>query len=200
MTINLHKGETISLGKEAPDLTRIMCGLGWDISQQSGGGLFGFLGMNKTFDLDASVLCLNSKNRITNRDDLVYFGNLRHKSGAISHLGDNRTGKGEGDDERIIVDLAKLPEQIAKLIFTVNINNAMENQQHFGHIDNAFVRLVDVAKSFEIARYQLSGKAYQGKTALIMAEVYRDNQDWKMKAIGKGMKLNSLEDILIYYC
>ena len=180
MTINLHKGETISLAKEAPDLTRIMCGLGWDISQQSGGGLFGFLGMNKTFDLDASALCLNSKNRISDRDDLVYFGNLRHKSGAIRHLGDNRTGKGEGDDERILVDLAKLPEQIVKLIFTVNINSAMENQQHFGQIDNAFVRLVDVAKSFEIARYQLSGKAYQGKTALIMAEVYRDNHGWKI--------------------
>ncbi len=121
MAINLEKGQRISLSKEAPGLTRLMCGLGWDVAKRSGGGLFGAFSNTQDCDLDASVICLNGEDKIQDKANVVYFGNLSHKSGAITHLGDNLTGTGDGDDEQIIVDLARIPQDIQKLVFTVNI-------------------------------------------------------------------------------
>jgi stress response protein SCP2 len=199
MAINLQKGQRISLQKEAPGLTRVMCGLGWDIAKPASGGLFGLFGQTKDFDLDSSVLCLDSNDRLRNKDNVIYFGNLRHRSGAITHLGDNLTGKGEGDDEQIIVDLPNIPSEIAKLVFTVNIYNCLERQQDFGQINNAFVRLVDLSNNKEIARYNLSGKEYQGNTGMILAEVYRENNEWQMAAIGKGFRVSHLEALTKMY-
>lgn len=199
MAINLQKGQRISLQKEAPGLTRVMCGLGWDIAKSSSGGLFSLFSQTKDFDLDSSVLCLDNNERLKNRENVIYFGNLRHQSGAITHLGDNLTGKGEGDDEQIIVDLPNIPPEINKLVFTVNIYNCLERQQDFSQINNAFVRLVDMSNNKEIARYNLSGKEYQGNTGMILAEVYRENNDWKMAAIGKGIRISHLEALTKLY-
>ncbi|MBR8828937.1 MAG: TerD family protein [Gomphosphaeria aponina SAG 52.96 = DSM 107014] len=198
MAINLQKGQRISLEKEAPGLTRIMCGLGWDVAK-SYGGLFSFFSATKDFDLDASVICLNDQEKINNNADLIYFGNLRHASGAITHLGDNLTGEGDGDDEQIIVDLSNIPSRISKLVFVVNIYNCFERQQDFGQVKNAFVRLVNLANNREIARFNLSGTEYQRQTGLIMAEIYRHNNNWKMAAIGKGMEVKSLKEVLENY-
>ncbi|NES81588.1 MAG: TerD family protein [Moorea sp. SIO2B7] len=199
MGINLEKGQRISLEKEAPGLTRVMCGLGWDVAKTSGGSFLGIFSETKDFDLDASVLCLDESDRIRSNNNLVYFGNLRHNSGSITHLGDNLTGEGTGDDEQIIVDLPKVPPEISKLLFTVNIYNCLKRQQDFGQVENAFVRLVDMSNNKEIARYKLSGEGYQGQTAMIMAEIYRENGKWKMAAIGTGKKLNNLEALVKYY-
>lgn len=196
MTINLAKGQRISLKKEAPNLTKVMCGLGWDVNS-SKGGLFGMFSQN--FDLDSSVLCLNSQDKIGRNDNVVYFGQLRHPSGAISHQGDNLTGKGAGDDEQIIVDLPKIPSNINKLVFVVNIYDCLQRKQDFSQVNNAFVRLVDLSNNKEIARYNLNGGEYQGQTGMIMAEVYRDNEEWKMAAIGKGIKVNGLEQLVQLY-
>ncbi|MDJ0507932.1 MAG: TerD family protein [Crocosphaera sp.] len=190
MAINLTKGQRISLKKEAPGLTKIMCGLGWDVAESKG-----ILGLFKRdeFDLDASVLCLNEKGKLKTKSEVIYFSNLNHRSGAILHLGDNLTGAGEGDDERIIVDLPKIPDDIARLVFVVNIYNCKQRKQSFGMVKNAFVRLVDLANNKEIARYTLLGQEYDGKTGMILAEVYREDGEWKMEAVGKGIVVDGLQ-------
>ena len=199
MAINLTKGQRISLEKEAPGLKSIMCGLGWDVAKPSQGGLFGLLNSTPDFDLDASVICLDSNDKMARKDDVVYFGNLRHRSGAINHCGDNLTGEGEGDDEQINVYLANIPQEIAKLAFVVNIYQCFQRKQDFGRIENAFVRLVNMDNNREIARYNLSGGEYTGQTGMIMAEIYRHQGEWKMAAIGKGLKVASLSELIQYY-
>ncbi|MDJ0714692.1 MAG: TerD family protein [Prochloraceae cyanobacterium] len=198
MVINLQKGQRISLKKEAPSLSRVMLGLGWDVAK-SQGGLFGIFSEAKEFDLDSSVLCLDANGRIQTKEDVIYFSNLRHRSGAITHLGDNLTGAGEGDDEQIIVDLPDVPPEIVKLVFVVNIYNALDRQQDFGEIKNAFVRLVDVSNNKEIARYNLSGEEYRDRTGMIMAEIDRDDGGWQMQAIGRGVRVANLEELTRSY-
>lgn len=197
MGINLQKGQRISLKKEAPKLEQLMCGLGWDVAKKKGG----FLGnlFTSDFDLDASVLCLNKDGKIKSNSEIIFFGNLRHYSDAINHLGDNLTGAGEGDDEEIVVKLPLIPENIHKLVFVVNIYNAFERNQDFSMVQNAFVRLVNLTNNQEIARYTLSGSGYQGKTGMIMAEITRVNDDWEVMARGEGFKVKSLGDMMKLY-
>ena len=195
MAINLKKGQRISLTKEDPSLKQIMCGLGWDVAPNSGG----FFGGNKQFDLDSSILCLNADKKLLDVKDIVYFGNLRHSSGAIAHQGDNLTGAGEGDDEIINLDLPLIPPNIAYLVFAINIYNCNKRKQDFSMVENAFVRLVNRNTNQELARYNLSGSEYQGMTGMIMAEVYRHNDDWKMAAVGNGFKIATLADIAKVY-
>ncbi|MEC4892014.1 MAG: TerD family protein [Oscillatoria sp. PMC 1051.18] len=199
MSINLQKGQQISLKKEEPDLTQLMCGLGWDLVKQKRGGLFGAFSNTADFDLDASVLCLNAQGKVRDRSNVIYYGNLQHSSGAITHLGDNLTGEGEGDDEQVIVNLPLVPPEITKLVFTVNIYKCLEREQNFGQVNNAFVRLVNSITNREIARYNLSGQSYTNKTGMILAEVSRQNDDWQVTAIGEGIRVNSLQDLVYSY-
>ena len=196
MAIKLEKGQRISLKKEAPKLEQLMCGLGWDVVKKGGflGGLF-----TSNFDLDASVLCLNDKDKLASNSDLIYFGNLRHSSSAITHMGDNLTGKGEGDDEQIIINLSMIPANIHKLVFVVNIYDAAGRKQDFAQVSNAFVRLVNLKNNQEIARYTLSGSSYQNKTGMIMAEISRVGDDWEVSAQGEGINVKSLEQITKIY-
>jgi len=198
MSINLQKGQRISLKKESPGLTTVLFGLGWDVAQPAGGFLSIFKS-NSNLDLDASVLCLNTNGKVDNNTNVIYYNNLSHVSGGITHLGDNLTGEGEGDDEQILVDLPKIPENIAKLVFVVSIFQALERQQDFGQVNNAFVRLVDTSNNREIARYNLSGQEYQGSTGMIMAEINRDNNGWNMEAIGEGIKISGLQQLVNLY-
>ncbi len=195
MAINLKKGQRISLTKDNPGLKQIMCGLGWDVAPKSGG----FFGGNKQFDLDSSVICLNADKKLTDLKDLIYFGNLRHSSSAIAHQGDNLTGAGEGDDEVINIDLPLIPQSISHLVFTINIYKCNQRKQDFSMVENAFVRLVDRANNKELARYNLSGSEYKGMTGMVLAEVYRHNDDWKMAALGNGFKVSTLADIAKIY-
>lgn len=199
MGINLQKGQHISLSKEAPGLTKLMCGLGWDVAKRSGGGFFGAFSNTQDCDLDASVICLDQKGKITDTNNLIYFANLSHKSGAITHLGDNLTGAGAGDDEQIIVDLTRLPKEIVKLVFTVNIYECIARKQEFTQVQNAFVRLVNTSNNQEIAKYHLSGSEYKGMTGMVMAEIYNHNNEWKMAAIGNGINVNGLEGLMRVY-
>lgn len=197
MGINLQKGQRISLSKEAPSLTKLMCGLGWDIAKKSGGGgFFSMFDNTPNYDLDASVVCLSTNGKLTDVKDIIYYNNLRHPSNSVIHQGDNLTGAGEGDDEIIIVDLPNIPPDISKLVFIVSIYDCIARQQDFSQVANAFVRLVDLSSKKELARYNLSGQDYLGMTGMILAEVYRYNDDWKMAAIGNGIKANSLKEII----
>ncbi|BAZ86600.1 TerD family protein [Dolichospermum compactum] len=201
MAINLQKGQRISLSKEAPGLTKLMCGLGWDVVKRSGGGFFrSFGGGGHDYDLDASVVCLDANGKLTAKENIIYFGNLQHSSGSIVHTGDNLTGAGDGDDEVIIIDLPRIPADIAKLVFVINIYDCIARKQDFTQVDNAFVRLVNSANNKELARYNLSGKEYSGMTGMVLAEVYRHNNEWKMAAIGNGVSVNGLGELVTSYC
>ncbi len=128
-------------------------------------------------------------------DDVVYFGNLRHKSDAVRHMGDNLTGEGEGDDEQIFVDLGSLPPDCDKIIFVVNIYQAVKRNQNFGMIKNAFIRIVDADNNSELCRYSLS-ENYDGMTAMVFGELYLRNGQWKFNAIGQGTKDPGLSELV----
>ncbi len=182
MSISLQKGQKVSLSKDNTGLSKVVIGLGWDEVQQGKAGLFSK--KPKPIDCDASALLLIN-GKLTGKEDIVYFGNLRHKSGTIQHMGDNLTGAGDGDDEQIIVDLASVPAEYDRIVLVVNIYQAVQRQQHFGMIQNAFIRLVDARNNNEMCKYNLT-ENYSGMTAMIFGEVYRYNGEWKFNAIGQG--------------
>ncbi|MGV8983197.1 TerD family protein [Clostridium sp.] len=187
MGINLQKGQRISLTKDNPGLKKTMVGLGWDPVKQKAKGLLGglFGGTQAEIDCDASVFMLDENDKLKSKENIVYFGNLKSKCGSVQHMGDNLTGGGDGDDEQIMVDLSKVPQNIAKLVFVVNIYAAAERKQHFGMIENAFIRLVNVTDNKEMIRFNLT-EEYSGKTGLYVAEIYRNNGEWKFIAVGEG--------------
>lgn len=195
MSISLQKGQKISLSKEGAGLGKVMLGLGWDEAPQPRGGFFA--AKPKPIDCDASLILLKDGKWQGTRD-LVYFGNLKHASGCVNHMGDNLTGAGDGDDEQIMMDLASLPAEYDRAVVVVNIYQAKERSQHFGLISNAFVRLVDSRSNQEICKYNLS-ESYTGMTAMIFGEVYRHGSEWKFNAIGQATTDNSLSELVQRY-
>ncbi len=182
MSISLQKGQKVSLSKDNAGLSKIVVGLGWDEVQRPRGGFFA--PKPQPIDCDASAIMLKN-GRLVDNADLIYFGNLRHRSGTVSHMGDNLTGAGDGDDEQIIIDLASVPQEYDKIVIVVNIYQAVQRKQHFGMIQNAFIRLVDARNNNEMCKYNLTDN-YSGMTAMIFGEVYRYNGEWKFSAIGQG--------------
>ena len=176
MAISLRKGEKISLTKDNPGLRKITVGLGWDVNQYDSG---------TDFDLDASAFLLGANGKVTSGSDFIFYGQASHPSGAVVYGGDNRTGAGEGDDEQIMVDLQAVPANIEKIDFTVTIYDGAERRQNFGQVSNAFVRLVDDATGQELVRYDLE-EDFSIETAVVVAELYRHNGEWKFNAIGSG--------------
>lgn len=186
MPVNLVKGQKISLEKEAGGtLTKVVMGLGWDAKKTK--GFLGFGGRSQEIDLDASCMLFDDTGQIV---DAVWFRQLRSRDGSIIHTGDNRTGAGEGDDEQIIVELARVPAEIKTLVFVVNSFTG----QNFSQIENAFCRMVDQTSNREIARYDLSGGG--DHTAQIMVKVYRHGGEWKMHAIGENASGRTFQDLL----
>lgn len=182
MSISLQKGQKVSLTKENAGLSSVLIGLGWDEAKQSKGGFFA--PKPQAIDCDASALLLKG-GKLYDKSDIVYFGNLQHRTGAVSHMGDNLTGAGEGDDEQILVDLSRLPAEYDRIVIVVNIYQALQRNQHFGMIQNAFIRLVDGKTNREMCKYNLT-ENYSGMTAMIFGEVYRHNGEWKFNAMGQG--------------
>ena len=178
MAVSLKKGQKVDLTKTNPGLKEILIGLGWDTNKYDGGS---------DFDLDAAAFLLNSEGKANADSDFIFYGNLKHASGAVEHLGDNLTGAGEGDDEEIIVDLSKVPENVAKIDFTVTIYEAEERKQNFGQVENAFIRVVNKATNEELIRYDL-GEDFSIETAVVIGELYRNKGEWKFNAIGSGFE------------
>ncbi len=200
MSVKLQKGQKVSLSKENPGLSGIIVGLGWDEAQpQKSGGFFGslFASAPQDIDCDASAFVLQN-GRLMNSQDVVYFGNLTHSTGAIKHMGDNLTGGGDGDDEQIVIDLKRIPSQYDKIVVVVNIYKAYNRNQHFGMIRNAFIRIVNSANGQEMLRYNLTDN-YSGMTAMIFGEIYRHNGEWKFAAVGTGTKDGSISDLAKRY-
>ena len=178
MAVSLKKGQKVDLTKTNPGLKEILIGLGWDVKRYDGG---------KDFDLDSSVFMLGANGKVRDDDDFVFYGNLKHKSGAVEHMGDNLTGEGEGDDEQIKIDLSKVPADIEKIDFTVTIYEAEERKQNFGQVENAFIRVVDATNGKELIRYDL-GEDFSIETAVVIGELYRNKGEWKFNAIGSGFE------------
>ena len=178
MPINLKKGQKVDLTKGNPSLKNIMIGLGWDINIYTSG---------KAFDLDATVFMTGSNGKCPTEEEFIFYGNLEHSTGAVKHLGDNRTGAGDGDDEQILVDLSLIPSNISKVAFTVTIYDAESRRQNFGQVSNAFIRIVDEETDEELIRYDL-GEDFSIETAVVVGELYRHNGEWKFNAIGSGFQ------------
>ena len=178
MAVSLKKGQKVDLTKGNPGLKHLLIGLGWDVNKYDGGG---------DFDLDASAFLLNKDGKVTGDSDFVFYGNLKHASGAVVHQGDNMTGEGEGDDEQIKVDLSLVPDTINKIDFTVTIYEAEKRKQNFGQVSNAFIRVVDEDKNEELIRFDL-GEDFSIETAVVVGELYRNNGEWKFNAIGNGFE------------
>lgn len=199
MSISLQKGQKVSLSKDNAGLAKIIVGLGWDEIQQKSGGFLGSLlgSSSQAIDCDASAIMLRN-GKYVDKEDLVFFGNLNHKSGTVSHQGDNLTGAGDGDDEQIIIDLSRVPAEYDKIVIVVNIYQAVKRKQHFGMIQNAFIRLVDARNNNEMCKYNLT-ENYSGMTAMIFGEVYRHNGEWKFSAIGQGTNDPGLSELCRRY-
>ena len=176
--INLFKGQKVNLTKDNPGLSKILVGLGWDINKYDGGS---------AFDLDAEAFLIGSNGKVPDDSDFIFYGNLQHSSGAVQHMGDNRTGIGEGDDEQIKIDLSKIPAGIEKIAFTVTIYDAETRKQNFGQVSNAFIRIYDEANGKELIRYDL-GEDFSVETAVVVGELYRQGAEWKFNAVGSGFK------------
>lgn len=178
MPINLSKGQKVDLTKGNPGLKNIMVGLGWDVNAFDSGA---------DFDLDAAAFMLSADGKCPTDKEFVFYGNLKHPSDAVNHMGDNLTGDGDGDDEQIQIDLSKVPTNIEKIAFTVTIYDAETRHQNFGQVSNAFIRLVDESNGTELIRYDL-GEDFSIETAVVVGELYRNNGEWKFNAIGSGFQ------------
>ena len=178
MAVSLAKGQKVDLTKTNPGLKDIMVGLGWDTNKYDGG---------KDFDLDASVFMLGANGKVRSDADFVFYGNLKHDSGSVEHMGDNLTGAGEGDDEQIKIALDKVPADVEKIDFTVTIYEAEQRKQNFGQVENAFIRVVNAATGEELIRYDL-GEDFSVETAVVVGELYRNKGEWKFNAIGSGFE------------
>lgn len=198
MSVSLQKGQKIDLTKGNSGLNKIVVGLGWDERKAPSkgflGGLFGGGGQGQAIDCDASaIMCQNGK--FVSNKDLVYYAHLTHGSNAVKHMGDNLTGAGEGDDEQIVVELKNVPAIYDKIIFVVNIYQAVKRNQHFGLIENAFIRIVDSSTNQEICRYNLS-ENYDNMYAMVFGEVYRSGSEWKFTAIGQPTQDGGLDTLV----
>ncbi|MDR0433489.1 MAG: TerD family protein [Gracilibacteraceae bacterium] len=202
MAISLQKGQKIDLSKNGSQLTNLMVGLGWkEVGGGGGGGLLGIFKQKVDVDIDASVVLLEENGKLASIDDLIYFGNKDHNSGSVRHCGDNLVGGTKGgmeDSEQILIDLAKTPARIGRLVFVVNIYDCVKRKQHFGMVENAYIRIVDKTANEDIASYNLT-EDYSGKTAMVVGEIYRQNGQWKFNAIGEANYDPGLQQLIERY-
>ena len=175
MAVVLQKGGNVNLNKEAPNLKDLLIGLGWDVRSTDGAA----------FDLDGSAFLLKADGKVRSDADFIFYNQLKSSDGSVVHQGDNRDGAGDGDDEQIKIALAQVPAEIERIAVAVTIHEADARKQNFGQVRNAFIRCVDAASGKEIARFDLSEDA-SVETAMIFGEIYRNNGEWKFKAIGQG--------------
>jgi tellurium resistance protein TerD len=181
MPVNLGKGGKVSLTKAAEDagvagLSKIVVGLGWNTNRYDGGS---------KFDLDASAFLVKEDGKVRNEKDFVFYGNTA--GDGVTHTGDNTTGEGDGDDERIVIDLNAVPADVQKIAFAVTIYEADKRNQNFGMVEDSYIRVIDEVTGTELIRYDL-GEDYSIETAVVVGELYRHNGEWKFNAIGSGFQ------------
>ena len=172
--LTLAKGNNLSLTKVSPGLTIATVGLGWDPRTTSG----------EAFDLDASALLIGDNGKVRSSADFIFYNQPAAADKSVVHLGDNRSGAGDGDDEQITIDLNLVAGDVSRVVIVVSIDQADARRQNFGQVRGAYCRVVDQDNN-EIVRFDLSEDAAP-ETAMLFAEVYRNGSDWKFKAVGQG--------------
>lgn len=178
MAVNLKKGQKVDLTKTNPGLTKVLVGLGWSTNKYDGGS---------DFDLDAAAFLTGEDKRVTSDEDFIFYNNAVHASKSVKHMGDNKTGAGEGDDEQILIDLSLVPATIHKISFTVTINEAEQRRQNFGQVSDAYIRVMDGDGITELIKFDL-GEDFSIETALVVGELYRNGSEWKFTALGSGFE------------
>ena len=178
MAINLQKGQRVSLDNT---MKLALVGLGWDTNRYDGGA---------DFDLDASAFLLGPNGKLLRDEDFIFYNNLNGRNGAVVHTGDNLTGEGDGDDEVIIIDFSKIPSEIEKIAICVTIHDAEARRQNFGQVSNAYIRIAKMADEFDtvgepVLKFDLE-EEFSIETALVVAEIYRKNGEWKFNAVAAG--------------
>ncbi|AYE33941.1 TerD family protein [Clostridium septicum] len=184
--LNLKKNDVLNLTKRNPGLQKVILGAGWDVANNG-----------QDFDLDIAAFLVNSNNKVQNiPEDVIFFNNMKGQGIALE--GDNRTGAGEGDDERIRIDLSQIPSYVQKIVFVVTIHEAQVKRQTFGMVENSFVRLLDEKNNErEICRFNLKENG-STSTSVIFAEINKVQGEWEFRAIGEG-KIADLNGILGLY-
>jgi tellurium resistance protein TerD len=175
MAITLQKGGNVNLSKEAPGLKKVVVGLGWDPRATDGAA----------FDLDGSAFLLKADGKVRSDLDFVFYNNLKSVEGSVAHAGDNRDGQGDGDDERLTVDLGAVPAAVERVAISVTIHEAAARRQNFGMVARAYIRCINADSNTEIARFDLSEDS-STETAMIFGEIYRAGAEWKFRAVGQG--------------
>lgn len=175
MAVSLSKGCNVSLSKEAPGLTEVVVGLGWDPRVTDG----------TEFDLDTSVFITGENGKVINDASFIFYNDKTSADGSVEHLSDNRSGQGASDDEQVNVKLTGLAAEVKKLVFAVTIYEAEARRQNFGQVSNAYIRVVNKADGKELARYDLSEDA-STEIAMVFGELYRSGEEFKFKAVGQG--------------
>lgn len=183
MAINLEKGQRQNIA--APKFT---VGLGWDTNSSNTG---------EAFDLDASVFILGDNGKLVSDNHFVFYNNLKSPDEAVVHAGDNLTGEGDGDDEKIMIDLSRIADSVTEICFVVTIHHAGERRQNFGQIRNSFIRIVDTSNNTELVKYELD-EDFSIETAVEFGRLYKRNNEWKFEAVGSGLK-GGLQDFLTKY-
>lgn len=187
MAIDLVKGQRVSL---EPQMQLALVGLGWETNRYEG---------QYNFDLDASVFLLNSNGKLQNDEDFIFYNNLESRNGAVVHTGDNRIGEEKIDNEVIMIDFSKLPDDIQRISIVVTIYDAEERKQNFGQVSNAYIRIAKMEDEFDdvgehVLKFDLENE-FSSETALVIAEIYKENCEWKFKAVASGYQ-GGLESIV----
>ncbi|MBS6184279.1 MAG: TerD family protein [Clostridium celatum] len=184
--LNLKKNDVLNLTKKNPGLKKVILGAGWDVAS-----------IGQDFDLDIAAFLLNTNGKVQNiPDDVIFFNNMQGQG--IYLEGDNRTGVGDGDDERIRLDLESISSHVQKIVFVVTIHEAQAKRQTFGMVENSYVRILDEERNEkEICRFNLKENG-STVTSVIFAELYKVSGEWQFKAIGEG-KIADLNGILGLY-
>ncbi len=190
VSLNLTKGASLDLMKENPSLDKVAFACGWDAPDQQGG---------HNFDIDLSMIMLDKNGKLMNGDvkSIIYFNNLKHTSGSITHTGDNLTGAGDGDDETVNIDLKTVPAECDQIVGIINIFEAKKRTQHFGQVKNAFARIYNRDGNTELGKYELSGEA--DRSSLTIARIYRKDGGWSFEATGDYTNAADLNEIISRY-
>ncbi|MGW1911712.1 TerD family protein [Streptomyces sp. NPDC002076] len=170
MSVSLTKGGNVSLSKQAPGLTAVTVGLGWQA--------------NTGYEPDAGALLCAPSGKVPSDEHFVFFNNLSSPDGSVRHLGGGSPV--DGDDQRIQVDLTRVPDEVEKIVFTVSLYEGASRGQAFGQVHRAHIRVLDRETGTELARYDLASGGLSTETALVFGELYRHGAEWKFRAVGQG--------------
>ncbi len=176
MGISLSKGGRVNLSKEAPGLSKVLAGLGWNPNKTDTGA---------SFDLDTSVFMLKEDGKVLNESSFIFYNNPKSTDGSVTHTGDNKTGEGAGDDEAVTIELPKVDQAVSEIVFIVTIHDANNRKQNFGQVSNSYIRLVNTADNNELAKYELD-EDYSTETAIEFGRLYKKDGEWRFKASGEG--------------